>query len=218
MKAWKRSILTGFLAWFGFSLAWIPAAKGGETISVLFEDSVEFNAMSALEMNLTKFHSIGEPPSDFVLFFNLFCEGRAGAIGGTEGITREVSRQFFDNGTGEIVNDMTICDFCECAGLEGQAFLDCHQANESCVTINNAHFIFTPLALDNLPPDPDFPEGTRVLFTMTEHDAPTECTGKFTEFCNQGTLNLNHFCTHVIDSLGNIVKSISSAYIFTVKQ
>lgn len=216
MKVLKSSLLGCLLLMLPLFMSVQAAFAAGE-LAVMFEDAEEFNSRTNLGLNLGKFHDVATPPTDFLLFFNLFCEGNAGSIGGTEAILEETGRAFNENGGGELFNDMIICEFCQCAGLEGQEFEDCHAANESCITVNNARFVFDPIVTPNLLPDPQFPDAVLFMFTMTEHDPPTDCTGRFKEFCDQGALKLTHHCTHLIDAMGNILKSVGSAYIISVQ-
>jgi hypothetical protein len=228
----RKYLFLVFGVFIGLVFFTIPKEGRGEgEVVALFEDSVEFNSVISIVSSLKKSHTIGPIPEDSIIFFNLFCEGNASVLGGTENVTRQEPLFMNPDGSGEFLFDMTICEFCACAdvcaGKEGNdlqaclnsdAFKACHDANESCATFNNAKFAFSPFNPPGIMPDPDFPDAQRVLFTMTEHDPPTACKGppgsRLANLCQQNKLNLEHYCIHLFDSMGDIVKSVASSYIF----
>lgn len=243
----RKYLFAVFGVFFGVASFTIPQEGRGEgEVVALFEDSFEFNSVISIINNSTsKFHTIGPIPEDSVIFFNLFCEGHASVLGGTENVSRQEFISMNPDGSGEFLFDMTICEFCVCAeiceGLEGQqlqACLDgdefqaCHDANESCATFNNAKFFFNPFNPPGALPDPDFPDSQRVLFTFNQapSDPPTNCQGpdvcsqpgsedreecRFFNLCQANQLRLDHYCIHLFDAVGNIVKSVASTYIFS---
>ncbi len=218
MKRFSSLMLKIFI---GMILLSIPQVGRTGILSILFEDEVEFNSRLDQEPNkeisfLPKFHPL-EPPGDFLLFFNLFCEGNASGIGGTEALISRVDTVTTPTG-GEALITMILCEFCECAqfDVESEEFENCRHANGSCATFQDVRFVFDAISDPNIPADPDFPEATRIMFTVTDHDPPINCegNGELREPCDLGTLKLTHHCTHLFDAMGNIVKSIGSAYIF----
>ncbi len=185
--------------------------------------------LSILIENGSDFTDFPQPDGTVDSLFPTFCEGNVEDQGGTE-FDSNIEFTSFSPDHLEATLDIELCDFCECAGLEGQAFEDCRNEQESCVAYRKVKAVFDAV------PEIFQPDGTVFQTTITENSEPVLCqdvTNRFRdEICSQrgeccapeddgdiAPIALDYRCLTVINiELGLAVRTLAGTFIIRLTE